>query len=1180
MAEVNFKDFLYKPIEEEDFIVGYNADGTAEVRTKVKDVANFLATGGYGATGPTGPRGSTGPAGPQGTAGVPGINGPAGATGSTGPAGATGLDGGRGATGLTGPSGPAGATGLTGPQGPPGTGTAGLTSANFVGLTAKDIFTESLNTYTPQTTYEGTKFDITILNNNTSNRNRLGRMSMYNVNYGNNSILRFVETTTNKFKVGDVIGIASRQSSGVSSSTTLRIEFQKLNGSPVFVTDLLGGYGYNEGAVALVYNGDHFDIQYFDQQNIKGIASEFRVESIQANDPGTPFNVLGRGTFVHGLTLNAGDIKFTNGSDHFHLIHNGTGGNWQTLNGGYNWTPQRITQHTLAPRGGELQFDIVAANTSALTGNHVNPPYGVVPENNNNYVAIWLDGNHPRLAPGNIVYFSVSPSGPAISSLRYIGFTAASYPAKVISNNSIGSANSNADIPAGSTIPANAAVHVRVQPINLTVDNWNGAALINTSGTFRGSLVPGFSNSLTNAGEVVRIPDTALLVPDLQSNSLSALGGYNNVSLRNGCELVFDLTNTPLLSSRLPFLYEGLPVLVLLSTVSTLTATNYNGLTPNSAKCQYGLEISTDPATLGQFSGRPGNYQQQTYDGYIYRSTSTEVIIRLGQNRGTEESRMQKHASPNVEWFVDRPGSGITSSSFSKVLPPGGESQIALNGYGVNGVGGNHRIGTWANCSTGAVYTLPPIIKSGIEFSSFSPVSSTDLQLFVYAGNKDPVHRPVASMQLFAYERYPNVQSDLRETAAIVSKFCLGPSCEGFDRDTSAIGFNSTAYHYRSMAIGHRIETDREQQIKVGIDDSTLAVNLTGVEISKILDVKSSILSGGVDLLSIINQQTPGSFVTSTELNTVSSALLPTSVYQQASGNWEATYTAFSTTSGSTIVAQGNARGANISIGTNDGFHLRLKTNNSAKFTILSSGDVGVGTTLAETAAAGTGGLVVKNDLLVGDAQRISGSTIPPVVNGSFANTIGMSQISPDWFGGTVPNWSGPTDANYTVYFNGGTAFYRNLNAGPTGPGIQSARQTLGTLRSTSEVVVSFTNAFAGAFGTAATLSAAIYDTAFNVYAIGSFNGNGDKILSAANVPAFTNVMVGFWGDTALTNVSVTANNASKHLTVAGGVSAIATSTARLEVRDGVVIFSNLPTVSAGLPTGAVWNSDGFLRIV
>ena len=826
MADVNFKDFLYKPIEEEDFIVGYNADGTAEIRTKIEDVANLLASGGYGATGPIGPAGTIG------------------ATGLTGPAGATGLDGGRGATGL-GSIGATGPRGATGPQGIPGTNAG----PNFVSLTAKDIFTESLNTYTPQTTYEGTKLDITILNNTTSNRNRIGRMSMYNVNYGTNSTLRFVETTANKFKVGDVIGIASRQNSDVSSSTTLRIEFQKLDGSPVFVTDLLGGYGYNEGAVALVYNGDTFDIQNFNQQNIKGIASELRVEAIQANDPGTPFNTLGRGTFVHGLTLNAGDIKFTNGADHFHLIHSGSGDNnsWQTLNGGYTHTPMRITQHTLAPRGGELRFDIVAANTSALTGNHVTPPYGVIPENNNNYMAMWLDGNHPRLAPGNIIYFSVSPGGILTNSLRYIGFTAASYPAKVISNNSIGSANSNADIPAGSTIPANAAVHIRVQPINLQKDNWSGAALIDSNGNFRGSSVPGFSNTLTNnANEIVRIPDTALLVPDLQRGSLSALGGYNNVSMRNGCELVFDLTNTPLLSSRLPFLYEGLPVIVLLSTVSTLTATNYGGLTPNSAKCQYGLELVD-----GQFTGRPGNYQQQTYDGYIYRSTSAEVIIRLGQNRGTEESRMQKHATPNVEWFVDKPGSGITSASFTKNLPPGGEQQVSLNGYWVEGTGvrSSYTLGTWSDCYLGRAYTMPPVIKSGLEFTSFPPTSSSVLQLFVYAGNKDPVHRPVASMQLFSYERYPNVQPELRESAAIVSKFCLGPSCEGFDRDTSAIGFNSTAYHYRSMAIGHRIETIANQEVAIGIDANVLRITLSGISVSSPL-----LSSNGVDTYLKIKQ--------------------------------------------------------------------------------------------------------------------------------------------------------------------------------------------------------------------------------------------------------------------------------------------------------------------------------------
>jgi hypothetical protein len=215
MAEVNFKDFAYKNPENEDFIVGYNASGTAEIRTKVKDVADFLASGGYGATGPQGPRGLTGS---SGSAGVPGN---AGATGAIGATGARGTAGTPGATGLT---------GSTGPQGPAGIGVGASGVTVFDGLTANNISAESVITIAPQTTYEGSKLDISISNSTTSNRNRLGRMSMYNVNYGTNSILRFVETSTNTFKVGDVIGIASRQNGGVSSSTTLRIEFQKLDG--------------------------------------------------------------------------------------------------------------------------------------------------------------------------------------------------------------------------------------------------------------------------------------------------------------------------------------------------------------------------------------------------------------------------------------------------------------------------------------------------------------------------------------------------------------------------------------------------------------------------------------------------------------------------------------------------------------------------------------------------------------------------------------------------------------------------------------------------------------------------------------------------------------------------------------------------------------------------------------
>ncbi len=821
MSSINFSEFSQPAITREDFLVGYNSVGNAELRAKIGDVLNLAAStevisqtanwistyttvkalsslwtqGGESGVGATGPRGFIGPAGATGPIGATGF------VGATGPMGATGprnneidinvvlpLSGGR----------------MTGP------------------LSATDIFAETVTTRTPQYVYEGKPLGINISASLTANQVRVSKLVALSVNsHGAGSVLNLSETSTNRYRRGDIVGVWGR-----STGQTLTVRYTPFGQSPLTVGTVQGDGGYNAGTATFIHNGTTFEAKPFQEGNISGIAAEFTVESVQPNDPGTPFNVVGRGTFVHGLTLNAGHPKFTNGSDHFHLIQAGVGGSWQTLNGGYTYTTSRITQHTLAPRGAETQVRIVAANSYPLTATGATPPYGVTtPGSGNNYLTLWLDSTWNSLnstqkaafGVGKWIYFSVSPAGPDTQSLREIGFTAATYPAKVISSQAVGTSESNADVPPGETLPNTATWHIRVEPINLTVDNWQKKG--------------DFTNNVLNTGEVARTPGDALLVPDSQSGALSAKGGYNTVAMVNGCELTFNITTSPLLSSQLPFLYEGLPVIVLLSDVSTLTASNFNGLTPNSAKCQYGQPVKTT-GDVGEFTGQLGGYQQQTYDGYIYKSTPNQVIIRLGQIRGTEESRLQKFASPNVELFRGRPVNGL-NTNFSLIAPPGGAGEIPFNGYrisGGSGVAGNSIYGLWANCSTGAVYTMPPIVKSGIEFANFSALSSSEKQFFVYAGNKDPVHRPVASMQLFSYERYPQIQSELRETAGIVSKFCLGPSCEGFDRDTAAIGFNSTAYHYRSMAIGNRIETQNEAEVAIGVDNSVMRVTLSGVE--------------------------------------------------------------------------------------------------------------------------------------------------------------------------------------------------------------------------------------------------------------------------------------------------------------------------------------------------------------
>jgi len=314
---------------------------------------------------------------------------------------------------------------------------------------------------------------------------------------------------------------------------------------------------------------------------------------------------------------------------------------------------------------------------------------------------------------------------------------------------------------------------------------------------------------------------------------------------------------------------------------------------------------------------------------------------------------------------------------------------------------------------------------------------------------------------------------------------------------------------------------------------------------------------------------------------------LPKSIYQSASGNWESTYSTFSTSSAFSIVAGGNSRAANITIGTNDAYHLRFETNNNAKMTILSSGEVGIGTTITETASAGNGGLIVKNNLLVGGTtiKETTNLTLSSVVNGDFQNTTGLTAIgSTGWYQGLPFGWTSAVDPPvYTVWNGGGGDFVANPSQLATGAGSSSFRQNLGILPIMSNINVTFDYASTSiAAWSSGILNAAIYDGNFKVLATNTYTTAGTYSLAVTAVPADTTIIVGFWVSSVspgLNNVSVT-QVTNTALTVAGGVSASSIVTPRLQVQNGIVIFSNLPTLSANLPVGAVWNKDGALRIV
>ena len=93
-----------------------------------------------------------------------------------------------------------------------------------------------------------------------------------------------------------------------------------------------------------------------------------------------------------------------------------------------------------------------------------------------------------------------------------------------------------------------------------------------------------------------------------------------------------------------------------------------------------------------------------------------------------------------------------------------------------------------------------------------------------------------------------------------------------------------------------------------------------------------------------INESYPGAELT---VNGAISGNRTITVAGGSSNQWNSVYTTVYTSSAVTIVDGGNTRGANIAIGARDAYNVALRTNNANRVWILSSGEVGIGPSLA-----------------------------------------------------------------------------------------------------------------------------------------------------------------------------------------------------------------------------------------
>ena len=157
-----------------------------------------------------------------------------------------------------------------------------------------------------------------------------------------------------------------------------------------------------------------------------------------------------------------------------------------------------------------------------------------------------------------------------------------------------------------------------------------------------------------------------------------------------------------------------------------------------------------------------------------------------------------------------------------------------------------------------------------------------------------------------------------------------------------------------------------------------------------------------------------------TEVTSATSILLPTSVYQSTSGNWQSVFNTVQSNSATNwnyqgtdlknlsanlqsvfntvqsnsatyIIAGGNSRGSNILIGTNDNFNLDLETNSVSRITILSSGNVGIGTVTPNERLTVNGNVTLNGLNLV----YVTETKITPAIN---ANTLTLDLTSASLF--------------------------------------------------------------------------------------------------------------------------------------------------------------------------------------
>jgi hypothetical protein len=153
--------------------------------------------------------------------------------------------------------------------------------------------------------------------------------------------------------------------------------------------------------------------------------------------------------------------------------------------------------------------------------------------------------------------------------------------------------------------------------------------------------------------------------------------------------------------------------------------------------------------------------------------------------------------------------------------------------------------------------------------------------------------------------------------------------------------------------------------------------------------------------------------------------------FLSVSGNWNSAYNSVTSLSSNWILDGGNTKGSNILIGTNDAFNLNIETNNVTRLTVLSSGNVGIGTQLPNQNLAVVGNISASTSIITPtvSADVINGGLGETVFTdssnfiGNGENTLTMSYLSGVYISQPRVN----IESRLYMYSPNGTRYYLNV---------------------------------------------------------------------------------------------------------------------------------------------------------